>query len=142
MKVVDVASVLLYDGVEHVGRSLARHLSTEHDDLQVCGAIVQPDSALLEGRVRDWVLSADELDEIDVVYMEGGWTDGSGGATERFPLELAGSFVFRGGQLIVADVDRNAAQTQRRSLAAAMRLFGALVSYGEVRGYEGGPLPV
>lgn len=78
--------------------SLTGHLSTEHA-LEVYGAIVKPESDLLNGRVGDWPLSAEALDEIDVVYMEGGWTDGSGSATERFPLELAESFVYGGGQL-------------------------------------------
>ena len=51
----------------------ARHLSTRHE-LQVCGAIVQPDSPLFQDHLPDWMVSADALDEFDVVYMEGGWT--------------------------------------------------------------------
>jgi hypothetical protein len=74
VNIVYVASLLHIDGIGHVGRSLARHLSTEHG-LQVCGAIVRQDSDLLQSRVRDWVMSAEALDEIDVVYMEGGWND-------------------------------------------------------------------
>lgn len=136
MKIVYLASLLTYDGVEHIGRSLARHLSTEHE-MEVFGAIVEPDCDLLNGRVGDWVMSAGALDEIDVVYMEGGWTDGSGSATERFPLALAESFVFGGGQLFVADVNRHEAQKNRESLQAAVNLFGALVSYGEAAGYRG-----
>jgi hypothetical protein len=91
----------------------------------------------LNGRVGNWVVSADELDEVDVVYMEGGWTDGSGSATERFALELAESFVFGGGQLFVADVNRHDARKNRESLQAAMNLFGALVSFGELAGSDG-----
>ena len=50
MKIVYLASLLTYHGVEHLGRSLAGHLSTEHE-LEVYGAIVKPDSDLLNGRV-------------------------------------------------------------------------------------------
>lgn len=136
VKIVYLASLLTYEGVEHIGRSLARHLNTEHD-LKVYGAIVQPESDLLNSRVGDWVLSAAALEEIDAVYMEGGWTDGSAGATERFALEIAESFVFGGGQLIVADVNRYEAQKNRESLENARSLFGAMVSVGEVAGSRG-----
>jgi Putative DNA-binding domain len=116
------------------GRYLARHLSTQHE-LRVCGAIFRPDSRVFQGRVPDWVMSPDALDEFDVVYMEGGWNDDRGA---RFRLELAEPFVSHGGQLLVADVGRNEAQSQRQSLKDAEALFGASVSFGEgVLGQEG-----
>ncbi|MCP9274054.1 AlbA family DNA-binding domain-containing protein [Mycolicibacterium arenosum] len=133
MNIIYVASLLTYDGIEHVGRSLARHLAGEHN-LQVCGAIVPPGSDLLESRVGNWVVSADQLSEVDVVYMEGGWTDGSGGATERFPPALAESFAFEGGQLVVADVDRNSARKHQATLDDAAQMFGARVSFPNRQG--------
>jgi hypothetical protein len=51
--IVYVASSPRHDGwVKHRGRSLARHLSTQHN-LQVYGAIFQPDAPVFQGRVRD-----------------------------------------------------------------------------------------
>lgn len=127
VRIVYVASLLTFDGIEHIGRSLARHFQTEHQ-LRVVGAIAPADSELHNTRVSDRVLQADDLNDVDVVYMEGGWTDGTGGATERFPLAVAEAFVRRGGLLIVADVDRNAAVRQRNSLHEAARMFGAHVA--------------
>jgi hypothetical protein len=127
VKIVYLASLLHYDGsIDHVGRSLTRHLETEHD-VQVFGAVVPPDSDLLRGRLGYRLLNSDELSGVDVVYMEGGWTDGSGEVTDRFPLALAEKFVSSGGLLIAADVDRNAAATQQQSLEKASALFGSVV---------------
>jgi hypothetical protein len=128
VRIVYVASLLTYDGVDHIGRSLSRHFRAEHD-LHVVGAIAAADAELHTTRVNDRVLQVDDLDTVDVVYMEGGWTDGSGSVTERFPLALAETFVRRGGQLFVADVDRNAAIKQRESLLDASRMFGATPSW-------------
>ena len=137
VNIVYIASSLrIGGGVNLRGRSLVRLLSTEHD-LRVCGAIVQPDAPVFKDRVPDWVMSADALDKFDVVYMEGGWNDDPEAATDRgvrFSLELAESFVRRGGQLIVADVGEDAAYDQRHSLVEAVRLFGASVRFGEVGG--------
>jgi uncharacterized protein (TIGR02391 family) len=111
-------------GVQHPkGRSLARHLSTQHE-LRVCAGIVAPDSPVLQGPEPASVRSADALNEFDVVYIEDGWS--------RFPLELAMSYVRRGGQLIVADVGRHTAKAQRESLEQAADLFGASVRFRKV----------
>lgn len=127
MKIVYLASLLHYDGsIDHVGRSLTRHLESEHD-LQVTGAIVPPGSELLQGRLGYRLLNAGSLQGVDVVYMEGGWTDGSGEVTDRFPLALAQQFVSDGGLLIVADVARDIDAIQHQSLQKASSLFGAMV---------------
>ncbi|RPA06203.1 ATP-binding protein [Gordonia sp. OPL2] len=110
------------NGIDHVGRSLTRHLATEHD-LRVCGAIVTPDSPLRNGRVSEWVLSSDDLRDVDVVYVEGGWVDMA--AVEKFPRSAAEEFVFGGGQLIVADVNRSNVMTQVEPLRQASQLFGS-----------------
>jgi len=135
VRIVYVASLLTYDGVEHIGRSLTRHFQAEHD-IRVVGAIAAAGDELHSTRVSHLVFPAEDLDTIDVVYMEGGWTDGSGGVTERFPLELAETYVRGGGQLIVADVDRNAAVRQQESLRNAMGLFGAYPSTQNPMGAE------
>jgi uncharacterized protein (TIGR02391 family) len=114
------------DDKVHVSGALTRHLPTQHE-LRVCGAIVPPHSPVFQGRVPDWAWSADKLDEVDVVYMEGGWNDDEFQRRERLPLELAKSFVRRGGQLIVADVGATVYDGQRHSLAQAADLFGAVV---------------
>ena len=150
VKIVYVASQRRSgDGVEIHGRSLARHLSSEHE-LRVCGAILRPGSSWLKDAVPDWAMSADELDEFDVVYMEEGWNSDWGariadqlarkndprarwtGPLTRFSLELAESFVQRGGQLIVADVSRFRVSHQCKSLEDAKGLFGASVKFGKV----------
>jgi hypothetical protein len=136
VKIIYITSLLHDDGIDHVGRSLTRHLDTEHDVL-VCGAIVQPGSGLLAGRMSDYVVSAEMLSDTDVVYMEGGWTDGVDGTFQKFPLELAEEFVRCGGQLIAADVARDSAPVQRQSLEAAKRLFGATIGYGDDWGHTG-----
>lgn len=64
---------------------------------------------MLQDGVADWALSADDLDEFDVVYMESGWKDErEAWHGDRITYELAESFVRRGGQLIVADAGQNA----------------------------------
>ncbi len=136
MNIVYVGSSRPFDGggVEVLGRSLARHLSTPHE-LRVCGGILRPDSPVFEDPVTDWAMSADELDEFDVVYMEAGWNEGFPAELSyltRFSLELAESYVRRGGQLIVADVYRANVHLQRQSLEEAAGLFGASVSFGKV----------
>jgi hypothetical protein len=155
VKIVYVASETPSGGgVEIHGRSLARHLSTEHE-LRVCGGILRPGSLWLEAPVPDWAMSTDELDEFDVVYMEGGWNSDSlarladqltqkndprARLTDRFTrfsLELAEAFVRRGGQLIVADVGRKCVSDQRQSLEEARGLFRAYVEFGEVGGKTG-----
>lgn len=106
---------------------LIRRLSAQHE-LKLIGAIYRPNS--VRGRSPDWALSADQLDVVDVVFMEGGWNDDEKTLRRwrnRFPLELAESFVRRGGQLIVADVDQDIYDVQRHSLAEAADLFGAVV---------------
>jgi len=120
VRIVYIASLLTYDGVEHIGQSLTRHFQTEHD-ICVVGAIAAAHSELHSTRVSDRVMPVEDLDGVDIVYMEGGWTDGSGGVTERFPLDLAETFVRGGGQLIVADVDRNSAR--RRALGDDQRVW-------------------
>jgi uncharacterized protein (TIGR02391 family) len=122
-----------HDQVRNSG-ALTRHLSTQHE-LKLIGGIYRSNSRALRGRSPVWAWPADELDEVDVVYMEGGWNDDEGdlidpdglGRGDRLPLELAKSFVRRGGQLIVADVDQNVYDDQRHSLAQAADLFGAVV---------------
>jgi len=106
--------------VPPVGRSLVRHLSAEHE-LQVRGAVYPSDSPVFEGQVSAAVMSADELEGIDVIFMEGGWNEDD---PPRFPLELAESFVRRGGQLIVAGTSRTKADSQRESIEEARDLFG------------------
>jgi hypothetical protein len=133
VRIVYIASLLTYDGVEHIGQSLTRHFQTEHD-ICVVGAIAAAHSELHSTRVSDRVMPVEDLDGVDIVYMEGGWTDGSGGVTERFPLDLAETFVRGGGQLIVADVDRNSAVKHRDSLLAAARMFGAVPSFNQPLG--------
>jgi uncharacterized protein (TIGR02391 family) len=118
-------SAPLEDGVavRPVGRSLARHLSSEHE-LRVRGAILPPDS------------SAEALDEFEVVFMEGGWN--SPGEV-RFPVELAESFVSRGGQLIVADASRYKYPEQYESLEEAAYLFHASFTVRKVGRKQGVP---
>lgn len=123
VKIVYVASQLHINGIDHVGRSLTRHLATEHD-VRVCGAIAPPDSPLQNSRVSEWVLSTDELCNVDVVYVEGGWVDAAG--NEKFERSAAESFVFGGGQLIVADVNRANVMTQAEPLRKASQLFGCV----------------
>ncbi|WP_141681359.1 AlbA family DNA-binding domain-containing protein [Mycobacterium malmoense] len=123
-------------GVNLQGRSLVRHLYAEHD-LRVCSAIVGTDSPVFRDEVPDSAMSADALDEFDVVYMEGGWNDDSADEFSRgvrFPLALAEAFVRRGGQLIVADVGRGVEDDQHHSLVEAVHLFDAEVRYDDQRG--------
>lgn len=127
VKIVYLASLLHYDGsIDHAGRSLTRHLEIEHD-LRVFGAIVPSGSDLLRESLGYRLLNSDDLRLVDVVYMEGGWTDGSGEVSDRFPLSLAKDFVSGGGLLIVADMARDASVAQRRSLQSASGLFGSVV---------------
>jgi hypothetical protein len=133
VRIVYVASLLTYDGPELIGRSLARHFQSEHET-RVVGAIAAAGHDLHDTRVSDKVFHAEGLDDVDVVYMEGGWTDDSGGVTERFPLALAEAFVRRGGQLIVSDVDRHTAAQQREPLRKGERMFGASVSQNQPQG--------
>jgi hypothetical protein len=135
VKIAYIARELHYDGYKHEALSLTRHLSSENE-VEVCGAIVPPDSPLLAGHLRDAVMVSDALHSVDVVYMEGGWNTPSHGP-ERFPPRLAKAFVTGGGQLVVADVGRDVVEAQRQSLWDARDLFGADVSFGEVQGHEG-----
>lgn len=112
------------DRIEFHGEALARHLASEFDLPRVCGAIVESDSALLAGRMRDYVLSVDELADVDVIVMEGGWNHPG---DTRFDQEAAKDFVFNGGLLIVEGVGRHEASTQASTLEAAKGLFGAMV---------------
>jgi uncharacterized protein (TIGR02391 family) len=120
------------------GRSLARQLSTEHE-VRVRGAIAPADSPAFKDEAAYSIMSADELEEFDAVYMEGGW-DLRGGfdlmddwdLDGRFPLELAEAYVRRGGQLIVADADESIAVAGRESLNKAADLFGASHKLGRV----------
>ncbi len=135
VKIVYVARELHFDGMKHEGVSLTRHLASEND-VMVCAAIVPPESELRSGHLRAELIPSDILDAVDVVYMEGGWNT-SGHTPERFPQELAAAFVSRGGQLVVADVERGVAEEQRQSLQDARQLLGVDVSVGKVEGCEG-----
>lgn len=136
MKIVYIAGLLTYDGLQLSGRSLLRHLSTEND-VVLCGAIVPPESDLLTGRVADDVISEDALMDVDAIYMEGGWNDDRlGPDLARIRPDFADSFVRDGGQLIVSDVTRHNAASQMESLADARELLHAAVSYG--RNHWGG----
>jgi hypothetical protein len=135
VKIAYVARELHYDGIKHAALSLTRHLSSEND-VEVCGAIVPPDSPLLGGHLRDELMTSDALDSVDVVYMEGGWNTPAH-MPARFHLEIAEAYVRDGGQLVVADVGRDIVEAQRKSLWAARDLLGVDVSFGEVQGYEG-----
>jgi hypothetical protein len=137
VKILYVASELQYDGVRHEGRSLTRHFVSDENEVRVCGAIVPPDSPLLEGHLSDVVVPVDALDQYDVVYMESGWNSDTEGASERFPQELADAFVRRGGQLFVADVSRAVIHSQRQSIYESRNLFHAEVAYRDALGREG-----
>lgn len=129
MNIVYVSHLLKWDGPELVGRSLVRHLCAEHN-VRVCGAIVSDDSPLLQGNLAQQVVSASELTAAHVVYMEGGWNR-SDGSPDRFPLDLATEFVRRGGQLIVADIDRNVARDDAAVLQESRALLGTAPSPNE-----------
>jgi uncharacterized protein (TIGR02391 family) len=119
-----------------VGRSLARNLSTEHV-LRVRGAIFRPNSPVFRRKqVPSSIMSADELDEFDAVYMEDGWNR-SYDDPVRFPLNLAESYVRRGGQLIVADASWPKATSMQETLREADELFNASFRFHKVRGKEG-----
>lgn len=137
MKILYVARQLHFDGLKLSGRSLVRHLATEND-VRVCGMIVEPDSALLEGHMADVMAVPADLVDVDVIYMEGGWNDPQlGDHLARLPLEIAKSFVGGGGVLVVADLDKRAAAKQHGSLMNARDLIKAQVRTGEMLGYEG-----
>lgn len=127
MQIVYVAQHFTADGPKLAGRSLVRHLATEHD-VRVCGAIVADDSPLLRGDLADDVVAVSELDTADVVYLEGGWGHRAD-PEDRLPVEVATGFVRRGGQLIVADVNRNAAQAEFVATGGAYQLLDAVPRY-------------
>lgn len=129
MNIVYVSRLLTWDGLEHVGRTLLRHLSAEHN-VKLCGAIVSHESPLLRGHLAQQVMPSSELIAADVVYMEGGWNR-SDGSPDRFPQELADDFVRRGGQLIVADLDRNVAKDDAAVLERSRALLGTVPSPNE-----------
>jgi len=136
VKIAYIASALHYDGYKLEGVELARHFRSEHS-VAVCGAIVPDDSPLLQGHLSDEVLSAEALKSVDVVYMEGGWNLDPSTSPDRIPRDLAEAFVRRGGQLIVADVDRSAVHDQRQALWDARNFLCATVCFGTVGGHQG-----
>ncbi|WP_431816568.1 AlbA family DNA-binding domain-containing protein [Gordonia jacobaea] len=138
MKIVYIATQLTYSGIEHFGRSLTRHLASEHQ-VRVCGAIALPDSRLWKTRVADeFVMPVADLADVDVVLLEGGWIDGAG--AEKLPYSAAEEFVRRGGQLIIADLTRDTLQVSDR-MQGAGGLFGAVPTgrylYDETAGANG-----
>ncbi|UUO00510.1 hypothetical protein M4D79_16320 [Mycolicibacterium novocastrense] len=119
MHIVYIGSGPLGNDRVRCSDALTRHLSTRHE-LKLTGRIYEPNSQVLSGRSPDRAWSADELDVVDVVYMEGGWNDDEDRPRrwrgDRFPLELAKWFVHRGGQLIVSDVSQMYYSNQRHHL--------------------------
>lgn len=124
MNIVYVSRLLTWDGPELVGRSLVRHLSAEHT-VRMRGGIVPDDSPLLDGHLAQDLVSESELVAADIVYMEGGWNRDDG-SPDRFPQGIADEFVRRGGQLIVADIDRNVAKDDAAVLESSRGLLGTV----------------
>lgn len=116
MRMVYVARLLTRDDLQLDGRALVRHFRSENEVL-LCAAIVPRDSELLAGRHSRYMVTEDQLADVDAVFMEGGWNlDGTTAGLERFRFDLAEKFVRQGGQLVVADVDQNVAEGCRQSL--------------------------
>jgi nucleoside phosphorylase len=121
MRIIYVARQVTPDGLKLGGRSLVRQLSIDHE-VQVCGAIVDDDSPWLRGDLAGDVVSASDLDEAEVVYLEGGWNRHPD-FDDRIPLAVATAFVRRGGQLVVADLSRSVAQQESVAIQRGQSLL-------------------
>jgi hypothetical protein len=107
VKILYLTRQLHFDGLKLAGRSLVRHLSSEHE-------------------VRVWAPSSSETTTCSTVTLREHWQPRKTSTTlmsstwraagtdaaaqpERLPLDVATEFVGRGGVLVVADLDRNTA---------------------------------
>lgn len=102
------------DGPRLSGRSLVRHLNQEHQ-VAVIGAIVEPDSKLLDGPNAEFCRVETEL-AADVVLFEGGWIETHGFTRAR--LDVLTEFARTGGVVVIADIDRNNADRDRAAFEA------------------------
>lgn len=123
MRIDYLAATFHHDGPKLNGRSLVRHLRQEHD-VRLLGALVEPDSKLLDGPNAEHCLVETELGAgstggtaPDVLFFEGGWIEPFGFARAR--VDVLEAYARAGGVVVVADLDRNAADRDRDALDRA-----------------------
>jgi hypothetical protein len=94
-----------------------RHFQSEFDVLLRTSVVPDVEWSDWHSQSVDFIAES-SLDEVDAIYMEGGWE------SARLPLNIALGYVLRGGQLIVSDVRRVLTPDELTDLRSAAPLFG------------------
>jgi hypothetical protein len=122
-RVLHLATLLTYDGPQFHGTRLVDDLRSRGHDLQMAGMVEPEDSSGIGAHLHDFIVPIGKLDDFDVVIAEGGWNDDRRPDLPKMRTNVAREFVTRGGQLIIADVDRNQANRNQQSLREVADAF-------------------
>src|SRR4051794_29172610 len=122
-RVLHLATLLTYDGPQFHGTRLVDDLRSRGHDVQMAGMVEPEDSSGIGAHLHDFIVPVAKLDDFDVVITEGGWNDDRMPDLPKMRTNVAREFVTRGGQLIIADVDRNQANRNQQSLREVADAF-------------------
>ena len=121
-----------FGGDGFTGRSLVRHLASENSLLRRVAA-VSVDTADVWARspYANEVIAVEDVtvSEYDALILEGGLSFSNG--EPRIPIGTIQAFVRSGGQVLVCDVTRQAARSDRALLTELAGIALALPEYGQ-----------